>query len=257
MGRVIRMSAAQAAAAGLIDPEVADLARKALAGSTRQVSLPDAGAKMMQDGSAAHGSPKKKRSRSRPASYPINKSGPNGTGQVFLLDSGSVHAAEFELDLVPVPKERAQIVKNPKTDQVFGYTPARTRHFHEAVKAVIRTVMGERSPIEGPVRLEMIFAMQVPKSWPKWKQEAAVDGLIAPTGRPDMDNLEKALLDAFNGTLITDDAFVIDRSAKKVYGALPSIRVRVEQTGHFDIHARREAVEALRKLKKEMNDDDA
>jgi Holliday junction resolvase RusA-like endonuclease len=246
------MSAADAIAAGLIDPEVASLlkARKKSVANT-----PAARGKKMQVEPDTSGSPKKKRSRSRPASHPKLSAGPQGTGSVELLANGEIQAAEFDFAVVPVPKERAQIVKNPKTDAVFGFTPARTKYFHDVIRQVIQSVMLSRPAIKGPVRLVMTFVMQVPKSWPKWKTEAALDGLIAPTGRPDMDNLEKALLDAFNGIAIVDDAFVIERDARKIYGLMPAIRARVEQTGHFDIHVTREQIEIRRRLLKVQLDE--
>ena len=245
MGRTVRMSTAEAVAAGLIDPEVAELAR---ARQARKGTSSAARGSKAQDGSATCGSPKKKRSRSRPAPHPTLSAGPCGTGSVNCLADGSIHQASFSFDVVPVPKERAQIVKNPKTDTVFGFTPARTKFFHEQIRAVVRDVLKGLAPVEGPVRLEMTFVMQVPKSWPKWKKQAALDGYVVPTGRPDMDNLEKALLDAFNGILIVDDAFVIERFARKIYGETPRILASVEQTGQFDIHAKRADVDLRRKL---------
>jgi Holliday junction resolvase RusA-like endonuclease len=238
------MSQAAAIAAGLIDPEVADLvARSKKPGPVTKTGAPSAK------------KPRKKRSQSRPAIHPEPQMGPQGSGQIELLADGKVSSADIVLDVVPVPKERPRVVKNPKTDTVFGFTPARTKHFTTTVRMVVEHIMEGRSPIEGPVLLEMTFVMQVPKSWPKWKQQAAIDGLIVPTGRPDMDNLEKALLDAFNECLIVDDAFVIAREATKIYGSLPCIRARVSQTGKLDVHATRAQVDALRKLMEENEND--
>lgn len=151
-------------------------------------------------------------------------------------------------DLVPVPKERPRVVTNPGTDKTFGFTPARTKYFTVEVMRVVSHVFGTHPPIEGPVCLEMTFVMQVPKSWPKWKRQAALEGHIVPTGRPDMDNLEKALLDAFNQVLIVDDAYVVDRRALKIYGEMPQIITRVSQTGQFGINVSRNAVEARRRI---------
>lgn len=97
----------------------------------------------------------------------------------------------------------------------------------------------------------MTFVMPLPQTWPKWKKEAALEGLIVPTGRPDMDNLEKALLDALNETLIVDDSFVINRHAWKIYGEMPAIKMSVEQTGQHDINTTRAAIEALRRSMKD------
>lgn len=251
MGRIVRMSAADALAAGLIDPEVADLVRL----KNGPASTPrEPGNKKTQGDLATLGSPKNKRSRSRPASHPSDSLAPSGRGSVDLLADGGIYSADFIFDVVPVPKERAQIVKNPATNKVMGFTPARTKHFHNVIQRVIKHVLEGRPAITGPVKLDMTFVMQVPASWPRWKRDAALAGLVVPTGRPDMDNLEKALLDAFNRELIVDDAFVIERYARKIYGAVPSIRARVEKTRQLDIHATRAAVDALRSLMESIND---
>jgi Holliday junction resolvase RusA-like endonuclease len=245
LARQVRISTAEAIAAGLLDPSVAELV-KSRSGGRKKAKVQ----KKAKDPAEAlvKGKPKRRRSVSRPAVHPKISAGPAGTGTFELDGQGLICNADFLFDLVPVPKERPRVVKDPATEKTFGYTPARTKHFTVEVARVINHVFGARKPIEGPVRIDMTFVMQVPKSWPKWKREAAVDGLIAPTGRPDMDNLEKALLDAFNETLIVDDAFVIERRARKIYGDVPQIMAQVRQTGQCDLNAKREAVEALRCL---------
>lgn len=253
MGRQIRMSHAAAIAAGLLDPAVADLARRANP-APKTKSRKSKAAKSPATpapGSTLVDPPAKKRARSvsRPAMHPTLSAGPAGEGRFDLDQDDKIVAADFTFDLVPVPKERARVVRNPVTDTVVGYTPARTKYFSLEVRRVIAKVFGNRSPVAGPVKLTMTFVMEVPRSWPKWKREAALEGLIVPTGRPDMDNLEKALLDAFNETLIVDDAYVIDRQARKIYGEVPKILARVEQTGQFDINAKRSEIETWRRLR--------
>lgn len=247
------MTEDEARAAGLLDPGVAHLLPP---GARKATSKGKKGRKKSQSKAAPAGSDlvpeaaekKRKRSKSRPAVHPKISPGPSGTGTVSLLADGTVDSAEFDFDLVPVPKERARVVTNQKTGQMFGYTPARTKYFNAEIQRVVAHVFAGQRPISGPVRVEMTFTIQVPKSWPKWKRAAALDGLIVPTGRPDMDNLEKALLDAFNEVAIVDDAYVIDRHAWKVYGDLPAIHARIEKTGKLGLSATRKEVEALRRL---------
>jgi Holliday junction resolvase RusA-like endonuclease len=243
LARQIRLSAAEAIAAGLIDPAVADLvASPAQKSSRRKIGSGDAP-------TPASSGKKKRRSVSRPAAHPKASFGPPGHGTYETNAAGKIKSAKFHFDLVPVPKERPRVVKDPATDKTFGFTPSRTKHFTVEVSRVVDHVFAGRKPIEGPVSLTMTFVMQVPKSWPKWKREAALEGLIVPTGRPDMDNLEKALLDAFNEKLIIDDAYVIERHARKIYGKMPQISATVNQTGQLDINVKRADVEALRARK--------
>jgi Holliday junction resolvase RusA-like endonuclease len=248
MGRQIRINSATAQSLGLLDPEVAKLVKGRKSTAKRPKKSKPA---KTPKGTTAVALPdeKKKRREPRIAVHPFGEG--SGSGQIKKNPDGSVHHAEFIFDVIPVPKERPRVVKNPKTGQVFGYTPERTAAMGRSVKAVIARIMGSAKPISGPIRIDMTFVMPLPASWPKWKKEAALEGLIVPTGRPDMDNLEKALLDALNETLIVDDSFVINRHAWKIYGEMPAIRMSVEQTGQHDINTTRAAIEALRKMMKE------
>ena len=221
MPRKIPMSPHDAFAAGLLDPEIA----RSLGLDVAAPAEPATGVPARAQGR------KKKTRRSRPSGDSLAEVMANSRSGIESDGEGRVVAAWFDFALRPVPKERAQVVRTGAGARAAGYTPARTRVFSSMVSQVVRTTMGNHAPIAQPVALQMVFAMPVAKSWPKWRLGAAVRGLIAPTGRPDMDNLEKALLDAFNGTLFVDDALVVDRHARKVYAECPSIRVRARVTG--------------------------
>lgn len=247
------MSEEEARAAGLLDPRVAHLVASGVA---KTIPASKKSKRKRRPPAAVGAAPeaqekKRKRSKSRPAVHPKISPGPSGTGSLSLLADGTVDAAEFDFDLVPVPKERARVVTNKKTGQMFGYTPARTKYFNSEIQRVVTHIFAGRSPISGPVRIHMTFVIQIPKSWPKWKHEAALEGLIVPTGRPDMDNLEKALLDAFNEVAIVDDAYVCERQATKIYGDFPAIHSRLERTGQYGISVTRAEIETMRRLRDE------
>ena len=70
-----------------------------------------------------------------------------------------------------------------------------------------------------------------------------------------MDNLEKALLDAFNGVIFVDDSLVVERRASKVYARSPGIDARVSSTGRLGIHTSREQADLLRAILKEIEGD--
>ena len=61
--------------------------------------------------------------------------------------------------------------------------------------------------LEGPVVLELTFFLPRPKK-PKCE---------VPITRPDLDNLQKKLLDGFNGILWRDDSQVVESHVKKRY----------------------------------------
>lgn len=57
-----------------------------------------------------------------------------------------------------------------------------------------------------------------PSSCTARKRQEYIDGMHMPLGRPDVDNLAKAILDAMNGAVYEDDACITDLSVIKRYG---------------------------------------
>ena len=86
--------------------------------------------------------------------------------------------------------------------------------------------VGQRS-LAGPLAVSLVFGMAIPASWSQKRTQAALDGTTLPTGRPDVDNLAKQVLDALNGVLWLDDAQVVDLHERKIYSANPSTLIQV------------------------------
>jgi Holliday junction resolvase RusA-like endonuclease len=60
----------------------------------------------------------------------------------------------------------------------------------------------------------------VAPSWSRKKRQAALAGALHPTGKPDLDNCVKLLMDALNGILWRDDAQVTDIAVIKRYAEI-------------------------------------
>ena len=69
--------------------------------------------------------------------------------------------------------------------------------------------------------VNIVFYMPIPKSWTKYQKLMAVMGVEMPNKKPDLDNLEKFVLDCANGILFHDDAMVICLSSEKIYSKNP------------------------------------
>jgi len=101
------------------------------------------------------------------------------------------------------------------------YTPAKTKEYEEKLRSAARAAMKEldRDPTEMPCRVVILAQFEIPKSWPKYKKQAALtgEGNYRP-GKPDIDNIAKAALDAMNGIVFKDDALVYKIEVEKRYG---------------------------------------
>lgn len=121
----------------------------------------------------------------------------------------------------PVSKGR------PRFAMVGGYprtfTPAKTRNQEGYVKLLAAQEMSGREPMSGPVELVLRVLVAVPQSWSQVKRRAAGEGLIRPTGRPDLDNVMKLVTDACNGVVYADDARIVRVVAEKRYAPAGSI----------------------------------
>ncbi len=133
--------------------------------------------------------------------------------------AGAMRSVCFTIGGIPVAKGRPRFAKRGAFMQ--AYTPKDTQNYEAWARQCATQAMGERDLLQGPVTLDAMFHLPVPASWPQWKRAAALDRQIRPEGRPDLDNLLKALTDAFNGIVWRDDAQLIKFTAEKVYGDQP------------------------------------
>ena len=97
------------------------------------------------------------------------------------------------------------------------YTPAKTRCYERRIAAAYQEEGGEKYPAGCYVRVLIRAFFQVPKSWSKAKREKALAGEIRPDKKPDIDNVEKVVLDSLNGIAYDDDKQVVYIACKKEY----------------------------------------
>ena len=126
----------------------------------------------------------------------------------------------------PQGKGRARSARLPN-GKTIHYTPEKTRTYEGVIASLAMEAMGGRPPLEGPVGLTLIIEMPIPASWPGWKREMAAAQKIAPTTKPDADNVEKAVKDGLNGIAWRDDCQVVSVVKDKLYGEVPGVGVIV------------------------------
>ena len=125
----------------------------------------------------------------------------------------------------PVGKGRPRAFRMGKGVRMF--TPEKTVSYESLVATAAHAAMEGRAPILTACEATMEIRLQVPASWSKKKQAQALDGLMFPTKKPDVDNVVKAIFDALNGIVWGDDVQVVWLAVSKSYGATPGVTVAV------------------------------
>ncbi|MBQ2647901.1 MULTISPECIES: RusA family crossover junction endodeoxyribonuclease [Achromobacter] len=128
-------------------------------------------------------------------------------------------------------KSSSRIGRDPRTGapRVFTrhYTPEETAAYESLVKLAAAKAMSGREPYTGAIRMDLDIVLPIPASWSGVRQRRAAAGEIAPTVKPDSDNVEKAVKDGINGVVYRDDTQVVQDSKRKVYGLTPRVTVVV------------------------------
>lgn len=111
----------------------------------------------------------------------------------------------------PVPKGRPRFTRDGRT-----YTPKKTARHEAEVKLAWKRCGYAPFPAGTPIRMDVRFTMQMPKSW-SGKKRAAIDGTPC-VKHVDIDNLLKTVQDALNGLAFADDSQVVMITADKRWG---------------------------------------
>lgn len=133
----------------------------------------------------------------------------------------------FTVPGVPVGKGRPKFSRHGAHVQV--HTPEKTANYENLVKLVAAEAMAGANLLKRPIALHLTMHMPIPESWSKKRKDLAVRGLIGATVKPDLDNVCKAIADAMNGIVYTDDKLIVSATIVKQYGTVPHVAVRVQE----------------------------
>ena len=131
----------------------------------------------------------------------------------------------FTIEGPPMGKQRHRVSRGRM------YTPRPTAEYEAKVEEACMAEMKRRdmvmySPGE-PLGIQVLAYYPIPKSWSKKKQMQAVMGLIAPTTKPDADNVLKIVMDGLNGIIYEDDKQIVFAEVKKIYSTEPCVEVGI------------------------------
>lgn len=128
-------------------------------------------------------------------------------------------------------RPRATIIKG----HARVYTPKATASYENLVRLAYMEKYGDEKPLNGALIINISFYFAPPKSayWPvnsKHNGELK-DGwnLKAHTSKPDIDNMEKTVLDGLNGVAFKDDSQIAMLVATKRYSEQPYVHVLIKE----------------------------
>ncbi len=127
---------------------------------------------------------------------------------------------EFSIPARPIPKSRPRF--NTRTGRAF--TDDKTRVFEN----IISLAYGARHYFEKEyIKVELIFNIEIPKSYSKKKRQEALEGKIRPV-KADLDNYIKSVQDGLNETAFKDDKYIVRIEAEKRFAEENRIDVVLE-----------------------------
>lgn len=124
-----------------------------------------------------------------------------------------------------------QAQQRPKFSRMGKGVSVRDPKESKDYKAFVRLVAAEYAPEElivEPVKLNISVYRKIPKSFSKKKNNEAVEGILRPITKPDIDNLVKGIKDGCSKVLWHDDSQVISLVANKYYSDNPRAEVTIE-----------------------------
>lgn len=135
----------------------------------------------------------------------------------------------FKFVIPGQPFGNQRVARNQSTGAI--YLPKKSTNYQGLVAWNLRKALGRDyfKPTKKPIAITILSFYEIPKSWPKWKRNAALEGDIVPTSKPDVDNIEKAIFDALNNVAYCDDAQIVNVNGHvKRYSNEPRVEVSIE-----------------------------
>jgi crossover junction endodeoxyribonuclease RusA len=105
--------------------------------------------------------------------------------------------------------------------------PRELKAWQSAIYTAAAVAMGDRDILRGPVGILITFVFPRPKSHFGVKGNVLPSAPAYPAGIPDLDKCERAVGDALKGVVLKDDAQIVSKASRKIYGDTPGVRVGI------------------------------
>jgi len=127
----------------------------------------------------------------------------------------------------PVGKQRPRFSR--RGNFVSTYTPQKTKTYEDEIRLMAKAAMGASEPLETPVTVAIYIRVGIPVSYTKQMKKYALEEILKPTKKPDIDNIAKCFLDAMNGIVYLDDKQVVNLHITKLFAETPAVEVMVKE----------------------------
>jgi Holliday junction resolvase RusA-like endonuclease len=127
----------------------------------------------------------------------------------------------------PVGKGRPRFAR--RGNFVSTYSPQKTKTDEDEIRMMAKAAMGSSEALDTPVTVAIYIRVGIPASFSKQKRKDALEGILKPTKKPDIDNIAKCFLDGMNDIVYLDDKQVVNLHVTKVYAETPAVEVMVKE----------------------------
>lgn len=118
----------------------------------------------------------------------------------------------IEINARPFPKER------PRLSKFAVYTPKKTTDYEKLIAYEWKRRYKDLI-LTGAVKLDLVFVFKKAKTCKKTLH----------TQRPDIDNLQKSILDGLNKVAFVDDCQVVELNSKKLFASTDAVLIMITE----------------------------
>ena len=127
----------------------------------------------------------------------------------------------------PVGKGRPRVTTRGKF--AHAYTPKKTKNYEQHVVNTYKQKYTYSDMLHGPLSSEVMAFFPTPQSVSKRKRQLMINNIITNTHKPDIDNIEKSILDSLNGLAYEDDSQIISLYGEKRYSDIPRVELKIKE----------------------------
>lgn len=126
------------------------------------------------------------------------------------------------------PRGKERVAQAGRYGQKHRYAATSSKAEETGIGTIAKRAMKGQPPLTCPVQVQIVAVFQTPKSWKADLQQAAAEGRVYHTAKPDRDNIDKLVCDALKGICWHDDSQVSGGGTWKRYGSPARIEVRID-----------------------------